>query len=79
MIIGWFQVLDGTGNTPELVLRPSVSAHQGHYICRVHHGGNFTFSRWAHVRFVQAAGASPGNTSLPSFSAPVYLVLLFLV
>ncbi|KAM8873859.1 MALT paracaspase 2 isoform 2-T2 [Spinachia spinachia] len=63
----WFrgkdEILDGTGNTPELVLRPSASAHQGHYICRVHHGGDFTFSQWAHVGFVQAAGPSPGCSS----------------
>uniref|UniRef100_A0AAQ4S0P2 MALT paracaspase 2 n=1 Tax=Gasterosteus aculeatus aculeatus TaxID=481459 RepID=A0AAQ4S0P2_GASAC len=59
----WFRGKDEVSQSPKLVLRPSVSAHQGHYICRVHHGGNFTFSRWAHVRFVQAAGASPGCSS----------------
>ncbi|XP_034387621.1 MALT paracaspase 2 isoform X2 [Cyclopterus lumpus] len=63
----WFrgkeEILDETGNTPELVLSPTVPAHQGHYICRVHHGGNFIFSQWAHVRFSQTAGCSPGWSS----------------
>ncbi|XP_068563369.1 MALT paracaspase 2 [Cebidichthys violaceus] len=63
----WFrgkeEILDETGNTPELVLCPSLPAHQGHYICRVHHGGNFIFSQWAHVRFVQTASSSPGCSS----------------
>ncbi|XP_068447877.1 MALT paracaspase 2 isoform X2 [Clinocottus analis] len=63
----WFrgkeEILDGTGNTPELVLCPTALAHQGHYICRVHHGGNFIFSQWAHVRFLQTAGPSPGCSS----------------
>ncbi|XP_054458494.1 MALT paracaspase 2 isoform X2 [Anoplopoma fimbria] len=63
----WFrgkeEILDETGSSPELVLCPSVPAHQGPYICRVHHGGNFIFSQWAHVRFVQTAGPSPGCSS----------------
>ncbi|KAM6938524.1 LOW QUALITY PROTEIN: MALT paracaspase 2 [Lycodopsis pacificus] len=67
----WFrgkeEILDETGNTPELVLRPSLPAHQGHYICRVHHGETFIFSQWAHVRFVPTAGCSsslfPGSVS----------------
>ncbi|XP_029286277.1 MALT paracaspase 2 isoform X2 [Cottoperca gobio] len=63
----WFrgkeEIWDETGSTPELVLCPSAPGHQGPYICRVHYGGNFVFSQWAHVRFVQAAGASPGCSS----------------
>ncbi|XP_042340091.1 MALT paracaspase 2 [Plectropomus leopardus] len=63
----WFrgkeEILDETGSTPELVLCPLVPAHQGHYICRVHHGENCVFSEWAQVRFVQSAGPSTGCSS----------------
>ncbi|XP_049910313.1 MALT paracaspase 2 [Epinephelus moara] len=63
----WFkgkeEILDETGSTPELVLCPLTTAHQGHYICRVNHGENCVFSQWAHVRFVQSAGPSTGCSS----------------
>ncbi|KAK5870222.1 hypothetical protein PBY51_024876 [Eleginops maclovinus] len=58
----WFrgkeEIFDQTGSTPELVLCPSALVHQGPYICRVNHGENVVFSKWAHVRFVQSAGCS---------------------
>ncbi|CAK6955444.1 MALT paracaspase 2 [Scomber scombrus] len=64
----WFkgnkEVPDETGKTSELVLCPLALVHQGHYICRVHHGENFIFSQWAHVRLVNSAGSSPGCSSL---------------
>ncbi|XP_059197422.1 MALT paracaspase 2 [Centropristis striata] len=63
----WFrgneEILDETGNTPELVLCPLAPVHHGSYICRVHHGENFIFSQWAHVRLVRSAGRSPGCSS----------------
>lgn len=67
----WFrgkdEILDETGSTPELVLCPANPVHQGHYICRVHHGGNFIFSQWANVRFVQSAGTSSSGCSSSLF------------
>ncbi|XP_075943976.1 MALT paracaspase 2 isoform X1 [Anarhichas minor] len=72
----WFrgkeEILDETGNTPELVLRPSLPAHQGHYICRVHHGETFIFSQWAHVRFVPTAGPSPVNLVISGCSSSLF-------
>ncbi|KAM9358084.1 MALT paracaspase 2 [Symphorus nematophorus] len=67
----WFrgkeEILDETGSTPELVLCPLALVHQGHYICRVNHGENCTFSQWAHVRCIYSAGCSsslfPGAVS----------------
>lgn len=54
-----FQILDETGSTPELVLCPLALVHQGHYICRVNHGENCTFSQWAHIDLVHSAGIAP--------------------
>ncbi|XP_078115163.1 MALT paracaspase 2 [Sander vitreus] len=77
----WFrgkeEILDETGSTPELVLCPLAPVHQGPYICRVHHGGNFIFSQWAHVRFVQSAGPSSGcSSSLFPGAASGLLIIL---
>nr|XP_046247532.1 MALT paracaspase 2 isoform X2 [Scatophagus argus] len=67
----WFrgkdEILDATGSTPELVLCPLAPVHQGHYICRINHGENYSFSQWAHVLYVNSAGCSsslfPGSVS----------------
>ncbi|KAM6921088.1 MALT paracaspase 2 [Xenentodon cancila] len=63
----WFrgneEILDETGNSPQLVLCPLRPAHQGHYICRINHGEKCLFSQWAHVRLLRSAGSSPGWSS----------------
>uniref|UniRef100_A0A665VFX5 MALT paracaspase 2 n=1 Tax=Echeneis naucrates TaxID=173247 RepID=A0A665VFX5_ECHNA len=64
----WFRGREEMGCTPELVLCPLASAHVGHYICRVNHGENCTFSQWAQVHLVHSAGSScsslfPGSAS----------------
>ncbi|XP_039666918.1 MALT paracaspase 2 isoform X2 [Perca fluviatilis] len=77
----WFrgkeEILDETGSTPELVLCPLAPVHEGPYICRVHHGGNFIFSQWAHVRFVQSAGPSSGCSSslFPGAASGLHIIL----
>ncbi|XP_061832216.1 MALT paracaspase 2 [Nerophis lumbriciformis] len=62
----WFkgkeEVLEATGSTPELVLRPLGPQHQGSYICRVNHGDTCCFSHWARVRLVYSpVGTGPGT------------------
>uniref|UniRef100_A0AAY4DC79 Uncharacterized protein n=1 Tax=Denticeps clupeoides TaxID=299321 RepID=A0AAY4DC79_9TELE len=52
------------GNTRELVLINVTEAQQGHYICRVNHGENCLFSKWAHVRL-----ANSKNSPTACFSA----------
>ncbi|XP_026160675.1 MALT paracaspase 2 [Mastacembelus armatus] len=63
----WFrgkeEILNEMGNSPELVLCPLASVHQGHYICRVNHGENCVFSQWAQIQVVHSAGSSPGCSS----------------
>nr|XP_020462771.1 mucosa-associated lymphoid tissue lymphoma translocation protein 1-like [Monopterus albus]XP_020462772.1 mucosa-associated lymphoid tissue lymphoma translocation protein 1-like [Monopterus albus] len=63
----WFrgkeEILDETGSTPELLLCPLSSVHQGHYICRVSHGENYIFSQWARVHVVHSPSSSPGPSS----------------
>uniref|UniRef100_A0A7N8X4K9 MALT paracaspase 2 n=1 Tax=Mastacembelus armatus TaxID=205130 RepID=A0A7N8X4K9_9TELE len=56
-------ILNEMGNSPELVLCPLASVHQGHYICRVNHGENCVFSQWAQIQVVHSAGSSPGCSS----------------
>lgn len=44
------------GSTPQLVLCPLSLSHKGHYICRVNHGANCTFSQWAHIGVIHSGG-----------------------
>ncbi|XP_069006038.1 MALT paracaspase 2 [Embiotoca jacksoni] len=63
----WFrrkeEISDETGISPELVLCPLGPAHQGHYICRINHGENCIFSKWADVRLVHSPGSGSGYSS----------------
>uniref|UniRef100_A0A3B5B4T4 Mucosa-associated lymphoid tissue lymphoma translocation protein 1 homolog n=1 Tax=Stegastes partitus TaxID=144197 RepID=A0A3B5B4T4_9TELE len=62
----WFRGKEETGSSPELVLCPLSQAHQAHYICRINHGENCVFSRWAHVGLASAGCSStlfPGSVS----------------
>ncbi|KAK0132062.1 Mucosa-associated lymphoid tissue lymphoma translocation protein 1 [Merluccius polli] len=63
----WFrgkeQILGDTGSAADLVLCPLGPVHQGHYICRVNHGENCTFSQWAHIRLGRSENSSPGCSS----------------
>ncbi|CAL8308077.1 unnamed protein product [Lota lota] len=63
----WFrgkeQILGGTGSAADLVLCPLGPVHQGHYICRVNHGDNCTFSQWAHIQLGRSEYSSSGCSS----------------
>lgn len=75
----WFrgneEILGEAGSTQELVLCPLSLSHKGHYICRVNHGANCTFSQWAHIGVIHSGDCS-STSSLFSGSVSGLLVTL---
>ncbi|XP_069505523.1 mucosa-associated lymphoid tissue lymphoma translocation protein 1-like isoform X2 [Ambystoma mexicanum] len=53
--------------SPELVFRPATLQASGWYICRVHHGANFTFSRWAQLHVTRATSPKTVSSRFGSF------------